>query len=61
MFTLKTYKKDGVVDQTWKFIGAWPSNVSAIDLSWDSGNTIQEFTVDWQYDYYTHAEANVTS
>ena len=59
--TLKTYKKDGVADQTWKFIGAWPSNVSAIDLSWDSGNTIQEFTVDWQYDYYTHAEANVTS
>ena len=57
--TLKMFRKDGEADQTWKFIGAWPSNVSAIDLSWDSGNTIQEFTVDWQYDYYSHEQANV--
>ena len=59
--SLKMFKKDGTKDQEWKFIGAWPSNISAIDLSWDSGNTIQEFTVDWQYDYYTHEQANVTS
>ena len=57
--TLKMFRKDGEADQTWKFISAWPSNVSAIDLSWDSGNTIQEFTVDWQYDYYSHEQANV--
>ena len=56
--TLKMFKKDGEKDQEWKIIGAWPSNISAIDLSWDSGNTIQEFTVDWQYDYYTHEQAN---
>ena len=57
--TLKMFKKDGEKDQEWKIIGAWPSNISAIDLSWDSGNTIQEFTVDWQYDYYTHEQANI--
>lgn len=55
--TLKMFRKDGAEDQVWKFTGCWPSNISAIDLNWDSGNTIQEFTVDWQYDYYTHAQA----
>jgi len=53
--TLKTYKKAGKdVDQTWKFIGCWPSALSSTDLNWDSTNAIQEFTVTWQYDYYEH-------
>ena len=59
--SLKMFKKDGTPDQIWKFEGCWPSNISSIDLNWDSGNTIQEFTVDWQYDYYTHAEAGTTN
>lgn len=59
--TLTMFKKDGSKDQEWKFQGCWPSNISAIDLNWDSGNQIQEFTVDWQYDYYTHAQAGTTN
>ena len=59
--TLQMFKKDGDVDQEWTFKGAWPSNMSAIDLNWDTVNTIQEFTVDWQYDYYLHAKANITA
>ena len=58
--SLQMYKKDGNEDQEWKFINCWPSNVSAIDLNWDSVNTIQEFTIDWQYDYYYHPEAGIT-
>jgi len=58
---LKMFRKDGAEDQVWKFEGCWPSNISAIDLNWDSGNQIQEFTVDWQYDYYTHAQAGTTN
>ena len=58
---LKMFKKDGTDDQTWKFANCWPSNMSAIDLNWDSVNTIQEFTIDWQYDYYLHKQAKITS
>jgi hypothetical protein len=57
--TLEMYKKDGTSDQKWKFINCWPSNMSAIDLNWDTVNTIQEFTIDWQYDYYLHDQANI--
>ena len=57
--SLEMYKKDGSVDQKWDFYNAWPSNVSAIDLNWDSVNTIQEFTIDWQYDYYLHGQAKI--
>ena len=55
------YKKDGSVDQKWDFYNDWPSNVSAIDLNWDSVNTIQEFTIDWQYDYYLHDKAKIST
>ena len=54
------YKKDGQIDQNWNFVNCWPSNMSAIDLNWDSVNTIQEFTIDWQYDYYHHKQAKIT-
>jgi hypothetical protein len=57
---LKMYKKDGDTDQSWDFINCWPSNMSAIDLNWDSVNTIQEFTIDWQYDYYLHSQAKIS-
>ena len=57
---LEMYKKDGTKDQNWNFINCWPSNISAIDLNWDSVNTIQEFTIDWQYDYYYHTQAKIT-
>ncbi len=57
---LEMYKKDGAKDQNWNFINCWPSNISAIDLNWDSVNTIQEFTIDWQYDYYYHDQAKIT-
>ena len=55
--TLDTFTKKGDVDQTWKFVNCWPSNVSSIDLNWDSQNAIQEFTVTWQYDTYEHDQA----
>lgn len=30
----------------------WPSDISTIDLSYDSTDTVEEFTVTWSYDYY---------
>ena len=36
----------------YKFYDIWPTNVSAIDLSYDSSDTIEEFTVEFQVNYW---------
>ena len=33
--------------KTYKFIDIFPTNISAIDLSYDSGDTIEEYTVEF--------------
>lgn len=56
------YKQDLQVDQldklgatikTYNFVGAFPNAISAIDLSYDTTDTIEEFTVEFQIDYWT--------
>lgn len=37
----------------YKFYSIFPTNVSAIELSYDSENTIEEFTVEFQVQYWT--------
>ena len=37
-----------VVLKEYEFIDIWPTSVSAIDLSYDTGDTIEEFTVEFQ-------------
>jgi len=46
--------------RTYYFDGIFPTNVSAIDLSYDSGDTIEEYTVDFQVQYWV-AGKNSTS
>lgn len=58
--TIETLTKQGKVDQTYKFIGCWPSNLDAMSLNWDSTNQILEFSITWQYDYFTHSQANIS-
>jgi len=36
----------------YRFIDIFPTAVSAIDLSYDSSDTIEEFTVEFQVQYY---------
>ena len=51
--------KDGEVTKSYDFRGTFPTNLSTIDLNYDSENTIEEFTVELQVQYW---EAdNVTS
>ena len=40
--------------------GVWPSNISAIDLSNDSENTIEEFSVELQMMYWESVDSNIT-
>ena len=51
-------RRDGTVAKRYDFRGTWPSNVSAIDVNYDSENTIEEFTVELQVLYW---ESNTTS
>ena len=50
--------KEGTVTKEYTFRGCWPTNVAAIDLNYDSADTIEEFTVEFQIDYW---ESNTTS
>ena len=36
----------------YKFYGLFPTNISAIDLSYDTSDTIEEFTVEFQVQYW---------
>mgnify|MGYP000423031917 CR=1 FL=1 len=50
--------KAGNVTKKYDFRGCWPSSISTIDLNYDSENTIEEFTVELQVQYW---ESDTTS
>lgn len=50
--------KQGNVTKSYDFRGAFPTNIAAIDLNYDSENTIEEFTVEFQINYW---ESSTTS
>jgi hypothetical protein len=45
--------RNGVPVKHYKFIDAFPTEVSAIELNFDTNNQIEEFTVTLQYNYWT--------
>jgi hypothetical protein len=50
--------KAGEIVKTYTFRGCFPTNMSTIELSYDSENQIEEFTVEFQVQYW---ESNTTS
>lgn len=38
--------------RAYKLVGAWPTNVGAINLAYDSNDAIEEFDVEFQYQYF---------
>jgi hypothetical protein len=50
--------KAGATTKTYEIRGAYPVNISPIDVSNDSTDTIEEFTVEFAYQYW---ESNTTS
>jgi len=50
--------KAGNITKTYTIRGAYPINVSAIDLSYETNDAIEEFTVELAYQYW---EADTTS
>ena len=48
------YNKAGGSIAKYKFTGLFPTELSAIELAWDSNDQIEEYTVTFAYDYWTH-------
>ena len=49
----KDAEAGGSVIRTYQLHHCFPTNVSAIDLAYDSNDQISEFTVEWQYSFFT--------
>ena len=50
--------KDGTVKKTYNMRGTWPTSLGAIELSYETGDTIEEFEVELQVQYW---ESNKTT
>lgn len=46
--------RNGEDMETYKLHGVWPSLVSTIDLSFETNDVVEEFSVTLEYQYYTH-------
>ena len=40
---------------------AWPTNIGPIELAWDMNDTVEEFSVQFSYDYFTNDKISGTS
>jgi hypothetical protein len=55
---VEQFDKSGSVIKRYDIRGAFPTTLSAIDMSYDSENTIEEFGVEFQITYW---ESNTTT
>ncbi|AOV61814.1 tail tube [Synechococcus phage S-WAM2] len=49
----KDASEEGAILREYTLKYCFPTNVSSIDLAYDSNDQIEEFTVEWQYSYFT--------
>ena len=54
----KDDKEGGSAIRTYELHHCFPTNISQIDLAYDSNDQIEEFTVEWQYSYFTASKTN---
>ena len=54
--SVSQYGKDGSTTplETYSFVNIFPVTLSEIALAWDANDAIEEFTVEFAYDYWTH-------
>jgi hypothetical protein len=55
------FGKRGDLISTYSMIGAWPSMVAPMDVKWEENNTIQEFGVTFQYQWWTSTKTPASS
>lgn len=49
---INQYAKTGEILRTYAIVGMYPETVSTIDLDWNTNDTIEEFSVTFQYDSF---------
>lgn len=52
--------RNGNAIKSYKFTDAFPTEVGAIELNFDTNNQIEEFTVTFQYNYWTSTSSTST-
>lgn len=52
--TVQHLDQSGAASRTYTLNNCFVSDISAVDLSYDSTDAISEFTVTWVYDYFTN-------
>ena len=54
--TVQHYGKTGTASKiaSYNFVNIFPVSVSEITLGWDANDAIEEYTVEFAYDYWTH-------
>jgi len=55
------YGKDGSLIRQYTIIGGFPTDISEIQLDWDTTNQIETFTVRFAYDYWLPTVEDVNS
>ena len=58
--TVKQLTTDGNTAQSYKFHNLWPTELAEIAVDWSS-DIIQEYTVTWCYDYWSHGTGSDTT
>lgn len=58
---VRQYAKTGELIKAYKIVGAFPTDVSAIDLDWGSTDQIEEFAVTFAYQWWESLATTETS
>lgn len=56
--TVQQLDRSDIVVKSYDFIGAFPTNIGAIDLNYETNDTIEEFTVELNYQYWISNTTN---
>ena len=59
--SINQLRPDGKISRTYDLYDAFPTDVSAIDLSYDTTDAVQEFTVTFQYHYLDVGNTSTTA
>ena len=56
IMSITQYSKDSVVigEGEWEFVNIFPTSLGEIALDWGSNDAIEEYTIEFAYDYWTH-------
>ena len=47
--------RNGAIIKSYKFVDAFPTNISAVGLDFETQNAIEQFDVEFQYNFFTSA------